>query len=716
MTTGRASGKMPAVLPLARRFTSTLAAVTLGLWAVFALDGVTIRARGGHADALAWLHWASVVLGAAAAAVAWAGAELVALPLRIARRSSPRIPPPSTGPAVAAGIGVVIAMAPGHAALARHVLGSWLTSLYAVFPVVGGLLLVDLVRRRASRPTQLVAALALGALGALAHWTNANLFTGLYPPLHQSLAVVTAVALIAAATLLLARGSLRLHLAVIGALAATALAAALWPTEQIGARSAIIFHGTESTQAMAAARPWLDGDGDGIPTGFAGADCDDGDPAVHPLMFEVPGNGRDDNCRLGDRTPDAPPPIAIERAAPTSAGAAAWRAAHPTPDVVLIFIDTLRADAVDALRPPGESTGSTPQIDRFAARAAVFEQARTTAPRTPHAWMSLIRGRFLGRTLACRARLRDPRKDTLMHTLQGAGYTTRARLIGRSWRRFRLTGGWDTLREAGHVNQITGPSITRDALELLRDTDEPLFLVAHYGDPHAPYRDHAKFPAASDSLVDRYRAEVRATDHEVGRVLRAIEARGRPTIVALFSDHGENLGDHGQKGGHHGVSVYDEVVRVPLMIAGPGIEPRRISDTVSIVDLAPTLLDLVGADGLPDADGRSLAGHLFGEPQPPAPTVSEFYDFGLTLRAIVDGRYKLIRDVRLGSVQLFDLATDPGELVDIAGREPDVTKRLGEWLDTWVEYRVDPIERDPSKCKNLVPRDPDDEDDDEDDD
>lgn len=706
---------MPPVLPLARRLTTTLAAVALGLWAVFALDALTIRARGGHGDALLWLHWASVALGAGVAIAAFIGAELLALPLRIARRRWPGLPAPSTAPAAVAGLLVVIAMAPGHAALARHLLGSWLTSLYALFPVIGGLLLIDHARRRARPAPRVALALALVGAAALAHWINANLFTGLYPPLHQSLAVVTAVAAIAAAAVALTPASIRVHLALVGALAATALAAALWPTDRAGARSAIIFHGTESMQAMTAARPWLDGDGDGIPTGFTGADCDDDDPAVHPLMFEVPDNGRDDNCRLGDRTADAKAPVDTARGAPSSPGATAWRAAHPTPDIVLIFVDTLRADAIDALRAPDHKTGATPQIDRFAARAAVFEQARTTAPRTPHAWMSLIRGRFLGRTLACRARLRDPKTDTLMHTLQREGYSTRARLIGRSWRRFRLTGGWDTLREAGHVNQITGPSVTRDALELLeQDDDAPLFLVAHYADPHAPYRPHPQFPAASDDLVDRYRAEVRATDHEVGRLLRAIDARERPTIVAVFSDHGENLGDHGQKGGHHGVSVYDEVVRVPLMIAGPGIEPRRVADPVSIVDLAPTLLDLIGADGLPGADGRSLAGHLFGEPMPPAPTVSEFYDFGLTLRAIVDGRYKLIRDVRLGSVQLFDLATDPGELVDIAGRAPDVTQRLGEWLDTWVEYRVDPVERDPSRCKNLVPRDPDDDDEDDD--
>ncbi|MCB9528586.1 MAG: sulfatase-like hydrolase/transferase [Myxococcales bacterium] len=457
-------------------------------------------------------------------------------------------------------------------------------------------------------------------------------------------------------------------------------------------------------QALTAALPWLDDDGDGIPTGFAGADCDDDDPAVHPLMFEIPGNGKDDNCRLGDRLPNAPPPVTVDRATPDSPAAAAWRAAHPHPDIVLLFVDTLRADAVDALRPRGAPPlGLTPHIDRLAARGVTFTQARTTAPRTPHAWMSIIRGRFLGRTLACRARLRDPRRDTLVHALADAGYTTRARLVGKSWRRFHLDGGWDDLVEGGHVARISGPTVTRDAKKLLATPGEPLLLVAHYADAHAPYLEHKGHKPPTDSLIDRYRGEVRAVDAEIGHLLAALDARDRPTLVVLFADHGENLGDHGQKGGHHGVSVYDEVIRVPLVIAAPGIDPGRVDAPVSLVDIAPTLIELTGAAPLDDADGRSLARHLFGEAIAQAPTVSEFYDFGLTLRAVVDGRYKLIRDVRRGSVRLFDLARDPGELHDITGEEPEIAARLGHWLDAWIEHRVDPTEPRPDRCKTLVP-------------
>lgn len=705
---GAASAARAAFAAIADRFGRTLAPVVFGVWLVFAFDGLTLSMRGSHPDALLQLHWASIALGAALAVAAWIIAEAAALPLRIAARFTDRSLPPSTGPALVAAVVLVIGLAPGHAALARHLLGSWLTSLYALFPAVAALLCIDALRRRAGFVAGLVGAGLLG-VGFALHGINAYLFTGLYPPLHQSLAVATATALIAAFSLAFAHWSGARCAVVTGVFGLTAIGAAAWPIDEAGARSGIIFHGTESMQALTAARPWLDADGDGIPTGFAGADCDDGDATVHPLMFEVPGNGKDDNCRLGDRVPGSDPPVAVDRRAPPSPGAAAWRTVHATPDVVLLFVDTLRWDVVDAMRPLGSAPlGITPNIDRLAARGVAFTQARTTAPRTPHAWMSLIRGRFLGRTLTCRSRLSDPKRDTLVHALNDAGYSTRARLVGKSWRRFHLHGGWDSLVEGGHVVRISGPATTRDALRLLAQSDgpqagEPLLLVAHYADAHSPYLKHPDFAPASDSLVDRYRGEVRAVDAEVGRLLAAIEARGRPTVVVLFADHGENLGDHGQKGGHHGVSVYDEVVRVPLIITAPGVAAGRVEVPVSLVDVAPTVLELTGISGLAGADGQSLARHLFREPIAAAPTVSEFYDFGLSLQAVVDGRYKLIRDVRRGSVRLFDVVADPGELHDLTGAEGEVAARLGHWLDAWVEYRVDPTERRPDRCKSLVP-------------
>ena len=448
------------------------------------------------------------------------------------------------------------------------------------------------------------------------------------------------------------------------------------------ARAPIFFGGTETAHILGASDWVLDRDGDGFSAVFGGADCDDADPRVHPLAFERLANRVDDNCRGGDALVAA----SNNRVAPRPERLPAWRAEHRRPNVVLVFVDTLRADHL--------REDATPVLTRLAERSVVFEQARTTAPRTPHAWMSIVRGRFTGRTLDCRKSLRDPRKDTLPRRLLNAGYHTMGHLVGKSWARFHLATGWTRLEMHGHTNRKTG-AVTTDGVKLLlarRPLGRPFFLVAHYADPHAPYL------AEGDDLRARYLGEVRDTDAEIGRLLEALEGVRDETVLVVFSDHGENLGDHGDLGGHHGVSLYDEVARVPLLVAGPGFEPRRVSDPVSLVDLAPTLLDLLGEGSLDDPDGRSLAGYLLGEPPPPTYTISEFYDFGHALRAVVDGRYKLVRDVRHNAAQLFDVVADPGELRDLSTREPERVAALQRTLDTWVDGRADPSQPNPAAC------------------
>ncbi len=200
-------------------------------------------------------------------------------------------------------------------------------------------------------------------------------------------------------------------------------------------------------------------------------------------------------------------------------------------------------------------------------------------------------------------------------------------------------------------------------------------------------------------------AEVRATDGQFGKLLKGLEKGGflENAIVVDFADHGENLGDRWEAGGHHGVSLYDEVIRVPMAIQGPGIAPARIKDPVSVVDLGPTILDLLGLDPLPDPDGRSLAGYLLGEPPAPSYSISEFYDFDHRLRSIVQGRYKLIVDVRHGASMLFDVIADPGETQDLSADNSTTARALEETLNLWVDDCADPSDRAGSTCTRLVP-------------
>ena len=607
------------------------------------------------------------------------------------RLGGPAFPPENVVALVGAGL-VAWQLRPAHSLFVKHNLGGWLLTCYVFFPVAWGLLWVAR-SWRAGHPRSRRFWFPLLACVAL-HQVNTRLYAGLYPKLHLALTGLTGLLALAALLLFLSQKSNRWALGATGLVAVGSLGWFLGGGSH-AARVAAAFHGTELEQALTLMNKVGDRDGDGL-AAWSG-DCDDQNPLVHALHYEIPGNGVDDNCRAGDAVVGQP---RVSRAVEPSSKVAAWRDAHPRPDIVMVFIDTLRFDHVGAL---GDTRGLTPHLDRFFARSVVFEQARTTAPRTPHAWMSIVRARFNGRVLRCRSRIAHPGPNTLPQRLRRAGYRTVARLVGTSWKRFHLDGGWKTLNTRKEINRISGPDVTRDALKLAKGRG-PLFLVAHYTDPHAPYKRHPGEPRPK-SMREAYAAEVRGTDAAVGALLDGLEALGRleDAVVMVFADHGENLGDHGDSGGHHGVSVYDEVIRVPMAIAGPGFSPTKVSDPVSVIDLGSTLLDLLDMKPLPNADGRSLAGYLLGEPPEPSFTISEFYDFGHRLRSIVVGRHKLIVDLHHDARVLFDLEADPQERTDLFASEPEVTARLEATLGQWVDDWADPAEPDPARCVRLVP-------------
>ncbi len=678
---------------VARHALAVLVAVELGVWMVAALDAARILALGASAGVLGPVHRLALGVGGLAAVCACALLGLL-WPLGLAARRWLGWAP-STPTAAALGLAVVAGLIPVHDTLVVHSIGTVMTTAYAAFPAALAMLAVDRVRRTSARPW--LWALPLLAVAVALHVGNAQFFSGLYPMLHKGLTLVTLVVTTAAAVLVVSGLGWR-PLGVTAALLGLSAVVAGPFEGATRARGAAFVHGTELAHLFDLVERFSDADADDLGARLGGADCDDENPEVHGLRYEIPGNGVDDNCRLGDAAKGAQGP---RRTAPAPKGLAAWREANGQPDVVLLFVDTLRWDFLDPER--------TPRMARFAEGAVRFTQARGTAPRTPHAWMAMLRGRFVGRVLSCRRRIEPAGRDTLLGSLGDAGYKRWGRLVGRSWKTYQLADGYERLIERDHVSRVSGPNVTRDAIGLMRGhrrkhREEPMLLVAHYADAHAPYKAHDAFPAASDDLRDRYAAEVRATDHEVGRLLDEIRRVGRPTLVVVFADHGENLGDHGGKGGHHGVSVYDEVVRVPLLVGGPGIAPHVVDDPVSLVDVAPTLVELLGGRPLSDPDGRSLAGYLLGEPPQPSYTISEFYDFGYRLRALVDGPLKLVVDERRNVVQLFDVVADPAERYDLAASRPDDAARLRSILDAWVELRADPVEAHPERCKDLSGR------------
>ena len=204
--------------------------------------------------------------------------------------------------------------------------------------------------------------------------------------------------------------------------------------------------------------------------------------------------------------------------------------------------------------------------------------------------------------------------------------------------------------------------------------------------------------------MDLYDGEIAFTDLQVGRVLDALDASGHAddTVVVLFSDHGEELGDHGST--RHGHTLFGELVRVPLIVRAPGFAPRRVAGDVGLVDLAPTVLELVGLAPPPAAAGRSLAPAMRGEALPDAVTLLELERADMSLWGLVDGPWKLVRGSEPQGETLYHLGDDPREAEDRLAREPDVRERLAARLEQELEQaRVRGAEFGVAAERDLLP-------------
>jgi tetratricopeptide (TPR) repeat protein len=222
------------------------------------------------------------------------------------------------------------------------------------------------------------------------------------------------------------------------------------------------------------------------------------------------------------------------------------------------------------------------------------------------------------------------------------------------------------------VIQRPGGEVVDQALTWLgADRDRPFFAWVHLYDPHTPYTPpepfRSRFPA---SAVGAYDAEIAFADAQVGRLLDALEVDGRldETLVVVVGDHGEMLGEHGEQ--THGFFIYDAAVRIPLIVAGPGVPSRVIPDQVRIVDVMPTTLALLGAPAPKAVQGVSLL-PLAGGARLDLIAQSESwyprYHYGWSeLLSVQDGRFKYIRAPR---PELYDLDADPREERDTAAQD-----------------------------------------------
>ncbi|WP_437732763.1 sulfatase-like hydrolase/transferase [Sorangium sp. So ce1335] len=445
-------------------------------------------------------------------------------------------------------------------------------------------------------------------------------------------------------------------------------------------------------KSLAVLRRAADRDGDRAAALFGGGDCDDSDARVHPLAEEILDNGVDDDCTGGDLTAAALEKLAPAPKPPAGADARGSSAARVPPDlnVVLITIDTLRWDLGYA----GNPRPVSPNLDALAARSTVFERAYALASYTGKSIGPMLIGKYGSETHRNWGHFNTfSEEDTFVaERLKGAGVRTMSVHGHRYFGRFGgLDRGFDVVDMSAAPpegapwdvdNKATSPALTDAALRLLgspENTGGRFFLWVHYLDPHADYLRHADVPGfGAATQRDLYDGEVAFTDRHIGRLLDALAAApfGGRTAVFVTSDHGEAFGEH--KMFRHGFELWEELVRVPLIVHVPGAAPSRVSARRSLIDLTPTILDLMRVpgpgEGAPATDflsGTSLLPDVFLAPGDQAEARDVLID--MPAGPYNDARRSFIRgDMKLtisggARFELYDLASDPEERKNLWG-------------------------------------------------
>jgi arylsulfatase A-like enzyme len=394
------------------------------------------------------------------------------------------------------------------------------------------------------------------------------------------------------------------------------------------------------------------------------------------------------------------------------------------PNVMLVILDTVR---LDALGSSGQRRVLTPALDGLAARGVRFTGAFTNAPWTRPSLMSLLSARPPGASGATPtsffphepdvALVRSGAVSTLPDHLERQGYLVRG--LAQNYfmlpeERVGADFGFSSFAHmflSGGPHRADNPTLTAGAEQFLAaNRDRRFFLFLHYESAHAPYsppkedldaiRAHLG-PGAQLGFLDKYRGEVGALDRLVARLVAALEKEGLSdqTLLVITSDHGETLDKahcfflpklkyntcYG-----HSPSLYDEVLRVPLILVGPGLPKGRVvTQPTRLIDLGPTLLDLLGLPALPGAEGSSVAPWIRG-PRPDEPR--DVYAVGRGVFALRRGAWKYIwrapltrtrvvegKEIRVME-ELYDLESDPQEHRNIAARRPEVARELREAL------------------------------------
>ena len=393
----------------------------------------------------------------------------------------------------------------------------------------------------------------------------------------------------------------------------------------------------------------------------------------------------------------------LRRLAPILCGlvsiGSATQAQVPARSLLLITIDTLRADYVGC---NGSEHAPTPHLDSIAAEGVNFIRARSQVPLTLPSHASILTASTPPtHTVRDNGSYRLPDSQlTLAEVLSSHGYRSIA--IVSSFvldRRYGLGQGFEVYddrvwSEVSEIENLESERSGGEAFESFRswlqlvEREQRFFVWVHLYDPHAPYRPPERY--RSRYSEDPYAGEVAYVDEIVGRMVQELSDSGRldRTVVAVVGDHGEGLGDHGES--THSLLIYNSTLHVPMMIRAPGLVPsgRVVDRLVRSIDLAPTLLNILGIE-TEFGEGVSLMPLILEPTQ--SSTMEELASYSESmfgeinlgwafLSGLETDKYRLIAGAE---PELFDLELDPGETRNRIAQNPEIYASLTERLSQW---------------------------------
>jgi arylsulfatase A-like enzyme len=437
-----------------------------------------------------------------------------------------------------------------------------------------------------------------------------------------------------------------------------------------------------------------DVDGDGYSALWQGGDCDDGNPAVHVGAMDVPDNGLDEDCRGGDLSLGGSAAAPQQDSAGSEQPAPSSAPAVDLPDILILSLDGIQPGHLGCY---GYAKPQTPNIDAIAARGTRFTRAYTSSPQTWTTLPAMLTGVSyerlypnvhpgFGKTTA----RKHPPVPSLMTELAGAGY--QSLISAKVW------PAWEFAEDPEVEHVPAAPSALKQRLsEETQDPERPLAYFAHYMGTHRSHArnfraemttglsaGNAKARESLASLLEDYDQSIAQADAYVGEFIELQKARGRwdNTIIVVTSDHGEEYGEHGSLG--HGRTLYEETIRVPLIVVTPESEPRVVDAPVTLLDLAPTIRDLVGLPPTEESEGRSLVPYLEGGSRTDWPIVVRAAMGGPKhRRAVLYRRWKLILGGQ--SRTLYDLERDPRERTNLVDAHPRRVTALSDLATACVQ-------------------------------